>query len=111
MENCFYPANQAIFNLEQLGNLPGPVDLHMIEKSEGKYNAVFTIYCDEAAIPDPRNDVKKLSGFKLLLAVRLGGLHAVTKQPLDFCGISIHSESGTINYSEKAAGSRQSAAA
>jgi hypothetical protein len=70
MEHGFNPADIALFDLKQLRNLPGPIDLFMIEKSESKNDTAFSIHCHEAAIQNPRyNTLDSL--FELFLAAHL----------------------------------------
>jgi hypothetical protein len=56
MEERFDPANHAVLDLEQLGDLPGPVDLFVIEEAEGEHDAPLAVDGDEPAIPNPRHD-------------------------------------------------------
>ena len=51
-EYGLYTADLAIFNLEQLRDLPGPVDLDMIKKAESEGNSAFAVYRDVAAVAD-----------------------------------------------------------
>ena len=44
MKDCLNPADQSVFYFKKLGDLPGPIDLLMIEKAESKDDASFTIY-------------------------------------------------------------------
>ncbi len=67
VENCFNASDLAFFDFKQLCELPGPIDLHVIEETKGKDNSTFTVHCHEAAIADPRHNAFQLS-FKLLLA-------------------------------------------
>ena len=68
MEDGFNPADISLFNFEEFGELPSPVDLFMIEKAESEGNAAFAIHGHETAVPDSRHYVSQCTGLKLLLA-------------------------------------------
>lgn len=79
MKDGLDAADFSFFDLEQLGKLPGPIDLFMIEKAECEDDSAFSIHGHKTPVADSRHDVPELSGLKLLFAIRLGGLHAVFK--------------------------------
>ncbi len=56
MKDGLNPADLPLSDLEQFCNLPGPIDLHMIEKTECEDNPALPIYCYETAIADTGHD-------------------------------------------------------
>ena len=52
-------ADFAVFNFKQLGNLPSPIDVYMIEKAESEDDSSLTIHRHKAPIADPRYDIAK----------------------------------------------------
>ena len=53
MEDSLYPSDFAVFNFEQLRELPGPINRYMIEESEGKCNSALAIHRHKTAIAYP----------------------------------------------------------
>ena len=51
MKYRFDAADHPVLDLEQLSELPGPVDAVMVEKRECKHDASLGIGSDETAIP------------------------------------------------------------
>jgi hypothetical protein len=54
VEDCFNPADISFFDLEQLCELPGPVQSVMVEETKGEDNAALAVHCHESTVSDPR---------------------------------------------------------
>jgi hypothetical protein len=57
MKYGFDSADQAVFDLEELADLPSPIDVRVIEERESEGDPAFPIDGNEAAIADPRTDI------------------------------------------------------
>jgi hypothetical protein len=64
VKNCLYPADIAFFYPKELRDLPGPVQVVMVEKAECENNAAFPVHCHKAAITDSCNKPQQ-AGFEL----------------------------------------------
>src|SRR5690606_34793334 len=76
VEHGLDPADLAVLDLEDLGELPGPVQPVVVEEAEREDVAALAVDGDEAAIANPRDDAPKRL-LELLLAAhdaRLAGL-------------------------------------
>src|SRR4029079_9102178 len=56
LENRFDPPDLALFDLEELAKLPGPVDPVMVEEGEGEDDASLAIHRDAPPVADARHD-------------------------------------------------------
>ena len=56
MEDRLDTANLAVFNLEELAELPRPVDLFVIEEREGEDDPAFAIDGHETPVANPRDE-------------------------------------------------------
>src|SRR5687767_9712328 len=70
MEDRFDAANQAVLDLEEFGELPGPVDLLVVEERKREDDAPLAIDGDESPVADARDDAAQRL-LELLLAVPL----------------------------------------
>src|SRR5690606_29243328 len=68
VEHRLDPANQPVLDLEELGQLPRPVDPMMIEEREREDDASLAIHGDETPVADSRDDVEQRTVLELLLA-------------------------------------------
>src|SRR5688572_11525105 len=76
MEDGFDAANLAVLNLEQLRQLPRPVDVVVVEEGEGIDDAALAIDGDEPSVADTRDDAAE-GVLELLFTVGLRRRDAV----------------------------------
>src|SRR5690606_29184204 len=67
MEDGFDPADLPVLDLEQLGELPCPVDPVVIEERDREHDPLLAIDRDESPVADPRHDASD-ARLELLLA-------------------------------------------
>src|SRR5262245_32118066 len=76
MKYGFDTANLTVLNLEQLRQLPGPVDVVVVEEGEGIDDAALAIDGNETPVADARDNAAERV-LELLLAVGLRRRDAV----------------------------------
>ncbi len=77
-------ADLAVLDLEQLAELPGPVDVVVVEEREGEHDAALAVHRHEAAVTDARHDALQRSSNCFLQAPGTGcavGCRAVVIMP------------------------------
>src|SRR5690606_11283209 len=70
-EDRLDPADLVVLDLEQLAELPGPVDRPVVEEGEREDHAALPVHRDEAAVANGRDDTEQ-RGLELLAAAEPG---------------------------------------